>query len=90
VPDFLLFSRDGNFRVHLEKVTLPYAVTENVFEKIQVFTRLIFTKDSELLKLAHPILEDFVKDNLYICPLQKIGKLIDYYFGVLQCLINTI
>ncbi|XP_021960857.1 endoribonuclease dcr-1 [Folsomia candida] len=76
VPDFLLFSRDGNFRVHLEKVEIyEDGIATNIsgdkLENIKIFQNLLFCNDPELLHFTNLVFSDAVENPYFIAPLQR-------------------
>ena len=85
----MLLSRDGNFRVHLEKVDVFYnnsqcSPSDEMLQRIKVFETLLFSKDPELLNLTHPVLkESKKKDPYYIAPLEKTGIFL-YCYKLIQ------
>lgn len=85
MPDFLLFSRDGNFRIHLQK--LDVALSEGILPQIKQFQRLLFSKDPELMCFNHPVFSDATDDSYFIAPLKKTGwSLIMIFITALQLL----
>ncbi|XP_021945451.1 endoribonuclease Dicer [Folsomia candida] len=76
VPDFLLFSRDGNFRVHLRKIEIyeggiAMNISGDKLEKVKIFQNLLFCDDPELLHFTNLVFSDAVENPYYIAPLQR-------------------
>ncbi len=86
-----MFSRDGNFRVHLEKVQLylgdddnnPISISEDMLLQIKLFQSLLFSKDPQLMHFSHPVLnESSTDESYYIAPLKRNGLCYCYNIAV--------
>ena len=80
MPDFLLLSRDGNVRVHLEKIELLAKGSRlttwdsELICSLKEFQAALFARDPWLLNFRHLVLRECNNENYIIAPVLKQGE----------------